>query len=97
MSEVVVVADLVVKAGSEDFAKAELHALVQDTRAEEGAIQYDAHQDASNPTHFFIYERWETRKLWQQHMNNPALGTFLAATEHVTKSLVVSEMTYIAV
>jgi hypothetical protein len=35
-----------------DLVKAELEKLIPITRAEEGCIQYDLHQDNDNPAHF---------------------------------------------
>ena len=39
--------------------------LIDITRAEEGCINYDLHQDNENPAHFLFYENWKSRELWQ--------------------------------
>jgi quinol monooxygenase YgiN len=52
-----------------DFRRAEK--LIPITRAEEGCIQYDLHQDNEEPAHFLFYENWASRELWQIHMNSP--------------------------
>ena len=64
-----------------DLVKAELEKLIPVTRAEEGCIQYDLHQDNENPAHFMFYENWVSRELWQVHMNAPHLAAYVKATE----------------
>ncbi len=73
----------------------ELVKLIDVTRAEEGCLQYDLHQDNDNPNSFMFFENWENRELWQKHMNNPHLAAYLEATEGAVKEFIVSEMTQI--
>jgi quinol monooxygenase YgiN len=42
-----------------------------------------------------FYENWESRELWQVHMNNDNLANFIAATDGALESLTVNEMTHI--
>ena len=51
------------------------------TRGEQGCIQYDLHQDNEDPAHFMFYENWESRKLWQVHMQAPHLEAWMKATD----------------
>ena len=76
-----------------DFVKAELLKLIPITLKEEGCIQYDLHQDNDNPAIFLFYENWESRELWQQHMNNLHLTQYLKATEGAVASFTLNEMT----
>ena len=78
-----------------DLVKAELLKLVAPTRIEAGCLQYDLHQDNENPGIFLFYENWESRELWQQHMNNPNLAAFKQATDGAIKSFELHEMTMI--
>ena len=63
-----------------DLVRAELEKLIPITRAEEGCIQYDLHQDNDNPAHFLFYENWTSRELWQAHMTAPHLAAYKEAT-----------------
>ena len=79
-----------------DPVKAELLKLIDITRAEEGCINYDLHQDNDNPAHFMFYENWESRELWQAHMGNQHLADYIASTEGAVAEFTVNEMTVIA-
>ena len=68
-----IVARILVKEGKRELVKAELLKLIDVTKIEEGCINYDLHQDNENQNLFLFYENWETRELWQAHMNNPHL------------------------
>ena len=50
--------------------------LVAKTKAEQGCLLYELHQDNDQPNRFIFIESWENRKLWQQHMNGAALEAF---------------------
>ena len=72
MTNLTIVANIHAKADRVELIKAELQKLIGITRTEEGCIQYDLHQDNENPAHFMFFENWESRELWQKHMNAPA-------------------------
>lgn len=76
-----------------DLVKKELLKLIQITRAEQGCIQYDLHQDNDNPAHFLFFENWESRELWQTHMNAPHLAAYMAATDGAVEAFTLNEMT----
>ncbi|MEM9481540.1 MAG: putative quinol monooxygenase [Verrucomicrobiota bacterium] len=87
-----------VKANSDqiDLVKAELEKLIAPTRAENGCLQYDLHQDNEKPAHFLFFENWESRDLWQDHMAAPHLAAFKAATEGAIDDISIQEMTHVA-
>ena len=58
MAKLTVVANITAKADKVELVKAELLKLIDLTRAEEGCINYDLHQDNTNPAHFLFYENW---------------------------------------
>ncbi|MGF1761130.1 antibiotic biosynthesis monooxygenase [Photobacterium sagamiensis] len=91
-----IVARIEAKADKVDLVKAELLKLIEPTRKEEGCIQYDLHQDGSNPALFIFFENWENRQLWQYHMNNDHLKAYVKATEGSVTSFTLNEMTKIA-
>ena len=68
MSKLTIVANIHANPDKVDLVKTELEKLIPTTRAETGCIQYDLHQDNTDPAHFMFFEIWESRDLWQEHM-----------------------------
>ena len=95
MAKLKIVANIHAKSDKVELVKAELLKLIPITRAEEGCIQYDLHHDNENPSHFMFYENWESRELWQTHMNAPHLAAYLAATDGAVESFTLNEMSVI--
>ena len=78
-----------------DLVKSELLKLIEPTLQEAGCIQYDLHQDDGDPSVFLFYENWESRELWQTHMNNTHLAEYGRATAGAVASFTLNEMTRI--
>lgn len=95
MSKLTIVANIKAKSDKVDLVKNELEKLINTTRAEAGCLQYDLHQDNENPAHFLFFENWESRELWQTHMNNQHLKDYMAATEGAVEEFVLNEMSHI--
>jgi len=95
MPNLTIVADIVAHPDKTKFLKAALERLLPTTRAEEGCVQYDLHQDNENPAHFLIYENWESRDLWQAHMNAPHVTAHMEATDGAIVEFALYEMTYV--
>lgn len=91
-----ILAQITAVPGKEALVRAELEKLVPITRAEDGCVQYDLHLDTENPGFFVFYETWESRELWQTHMNAPHLAAYMAATEGAVAGFVLNEMNKIA-
>ena len=96
MATLTIIANIKTKEDKVELVKTELLKLIDVTRAEEGCINYDLHQDNENPGHFLFYEKWESRELWQAHMGNKHLAEYVAATEGAVEEFTVNEMTQIA-
>lgn len=96
MSKLTIVANIKANPDQINLVKAELEKLVDITRAEDGCINYDLHQDNENPAHFMFYENWESRELWQIHMSAPHLAAYMAATEGAVAKFTLNEMSVIA-
>lgn len=90
-----IVARITAHPGKETLVRAELEKLVPITRAEDGCLQYDLHVDTSNPGVFLFYENWQSRDLWQTHMNAPHLAAYLEATNGAVADFTLNEMTRI--
>lgn len=90
-----IVAKILAKTDKRDLVKTELLKLIDITRAEKGCINYDLHQDNENENLFLFYENWESRELWQQHMNNAHLAAYMEATDGAVEQFTLHEMTLI--
>jgi len=95
MSKLTIVANIKANPDKIALVKKELEKLIALTRAEAGCINYDLHQDNANPAHFMFYENWESRELWQTHMNAPHLAAYMQATDGAVAEFVLNEMTQI--
>ncbi|MDF1606822.1 putative quinol monooxygenase [Hoeflea sp. YIM 152468] len=95
MSKLTIVATIKAKPDQIALVKAELEKLIPITRAEAGCIDYDLHQDISNPAHFMFYENWESRELWQSHMKAPHLAAYAEATDGAVAEVILHEMNQI--
>jgi len=95
-NQLTIVARIEANADNIDLVKTELLKLIEPTRLEDGCIQYDLHQDNTNPAVFMFFENWESRELWQNHMNNDHLKAYMQATEGAVASFTLNEMTNIA-
>ncbi|MEM6689375.1 MAG: putative quinol monooxygenase [Planctomycetota bacterium] len=96
MSKLTIVAHIRAKYERVELVKSELEKLVDPTRAEEGCVQYDLHQDNDDSTHFMFYENWESRELWQAHMNSQHIKGYKTATDGALDDVKLYEMTHIA-
>lgn len=96
MAQLTIVANIKAKADKVELVKAELLKLIDITRAEEGCINYDLHQDNENESHFLFYENWASRELWQTHMDNKHLADYMAATDGAVDEFTLNEMTKVA-
>lgn len=88
-----ILAQITANPGHEELLRSELEKLVPITRAEAGCIRYDLHRDNENPGFFAFYETWESRELWQAHMNAPHLAAYMEATEGAVAEFTLNEMT----
>ncbi len=96
MTQLTIIANIVANEDKVEMVKAELLKLIDTTRAEEGCINYDLHQDNEKPAHFTFYENWESRELWRTHMDNEHLAQYMKATEGAVDTFTLNEMSHIA-
>ncbi|WP_064967652.1 putative quinol monooxygenase [Tenacibaculum ovolyticum] len=95
MNRLTIIAKIVAKEDKREFVKSELLKLISITRSEKGCINYDLHQDNENPNLFLFHENWESKELWQVHMNNKHLAEYLKVTDGAVEEFVLNEMTVI--
>jgi len=65
--KIVLIARLKVKKGKENEAKQEALAIVADSRAEDGCLNYDFHQSLDDATIFFWHETWANKSALDAH------------------------------
>lgn len=94
MSKLTITGNIKVKSEHVDFVKRELLKLIPITRIEKGCIQYDLHQDNKDPTYFMFYENWESRNVWQAHMANDHIKTYVDATKGMIENFWLHEFTH---
>lgn len=87
-----IIARIEAKPDHVELVKTELMKLIAPTRKEQGCIQYDLHQDNDRPEVFLFYENWQTRALWQEHMENDHLKAYLMATDGAVAGFTLNEM-----
>lgn len=63
-----------------DVAKA-LEPLVAATRAEDGCLQYDAHQCLDDTCRFLVFEQWASKAHLDAHVTKPHLAAFVEAVK----------------
>lgn len=81
-----VIASLKAKPGQEAALFSALSALIAPTRAEMGCILYEMHRSHENLGWFIFNELWESRALWDAHMNAPHLVAFSARQDDLLES-----------
>lgn len=55
--------------GQETLLEAELRALVNPSRKEEGCLRYDLHRSTETPGAFLLHEVWESRDAHTEHIH----------------------------
>lgn len=95
MTTLTIVVRIEAKPDQVELVKNALLKLIEPTRGEEGCLQYDLHQDNENSEVFVFYENWQSRELWQVHMNNDHLKIYMEETEGAVVSFTLNEMTVI--
>lgn len=79
--KIVLVARLKVKADAVDAAKDAALAIVADSRAEEGNINYDVHQAIDDPSVFVWHETWRNKAAIDEHFETTFFQNFFAAVQ----------------
>lgn len=96
MSKLTIIANIIAKEDQVDLVKAELIKLIDKTRAEDGCINYDLHQDNANPAHFVFHENWASPAALEAHLATDHIAEYVAAVEGAVESFTLDQMTHIA-
>jgi quinol monooxygenase YgiN len=96
MSQVTVVARIKAKPEAAGKVREELVKLLEPTRGQDpGCINYDLHQDNSDPALFMFLENWVSDELLDRHLETEHLDAFRKATEGLLEELEVNRLTKI--
>lgn len=89
MTELKIVAVIVVKAAFQNELEKVFHTVVDETRKEAGNVSYDLHQDTKNPLKYTILEVWKSQAAIAEHNESAHFKAFVAAVEGNVDSLTV--------
>ena len=93
--QLTIVVRILAKEEKRELVRTELLKLIAPTRAEEGCINYDLHQDNENPNLFLFFENWTSRELLQMHSKSAHVAAYRKATEGAIEDFVLNEMSVI--
>lgn len=79
MTELKIVATIIIKAEYLEDVLTALHNVVDATRKEDGNISYDLHQNISNPLEYAILEVWKSQEAINLHNNSTHFEQFKSA------------------
>ena len=91
-SEITIVARFDARPGKAEALERALLEMVPPSRSDAGCLRYDLHRSRTEPGVFLIFERWESRELWQAHMDQPHLAAFKGASEGLVEHAEILEM-----
>ena len=79
--QVTVVVRLKAKTGKEAQVRQELFNLLVPTRAEQGCLNFDMHEDPNNPALFMFHENWTSEGRLKQHFDSPHIKRWITLAE----------------
>lgn len=94
--QLTVTASILAKPETRAQVKQALLNLIPPTLAEEGCLNYDLHQDNTNPDRFFFYENWESRDHWLAHNASAHIAAHRKANVSIIAEVIISELSPIS-
>ncbi len=82
-TQVTVIARLRAKKGMEQTLKETLLGLIEPSRADEGCILYNLHENPENPDLFMFHEIWTGKEALDKHLATPHLQEFIKKSEEL--------------
>lgn len=80
---IVLFARLKVKADAVEKTKKAALAIVADSRAEAGCVNYDIHQSVEDETLFLWHETWKNKAAVDEHFETPFFKEFFQVVQEV--------------
>ena len=93
--QLTIVAQITARPEHFELVKKALIQLIAPTRAEEGCINYDLHQDLESKNLFFFYENWESREHWNAHRKTAHIQAYKEATEGMIEGVKLNLMSVV--
>lgn len=87
MTELKIIAAIVVKAPYQDELEKVFRSVVDETRKEAGNVSYDLHQDTKNPLKYTILEVWKSQEAIDVHNETAHFKAFVSGIEGKVDSL----------
>lgn len=84
MTTLVVIGSAKAKPGKADEFRKVLKALLLPTLAEEGCLHYEMNESEDGESWVFT-ELWESRELWDRHMESPQLDSYRAVVHDLAE------------
>ena len=79
--KVTVIARIKAKTGEVQRVKEELLKLLAPTRAENGCMNFDMHQGATDQPQFLFHENWTSKAALEAHFETPHIKNWLRVAE----------------
>ncbi len=79
--KVTVIARIKAKTGEVQRVKEELLKLLAPTRAENGCMNFDMHQGATDQSQFLFHENWTSKAALEAHFETPHIKNWLRVAE----------------
>ena len=79
--KVTVIARIKAKTGQVQRVKEELLKLLAPTRAENGCMNFDMHQGATDQSQFLFHENWTSKAALEAHFETPHIKNWLRVAE----------------
>lgn len=93
---VTVIAEMTAKPGKEEELKRHLLVLVEQTRQEQGCVQYHLHVSDDDPRKFVFVENWTTSEALDRHTKSAHMNAFRQVSAELRADPVVLTYTRIA-
>lgn len=87
MTELKIIAAIVIKEEYKDELMTIFHTVVEETRKEAGCIAYALHQDVKNSKKYIILEEWKDQAAIDSHNASPHFQAFAKGIEGKIESL----------
>ncbi len=78
--------------GKESELEVLFKGFVDKTRQEKGCVQYDLHQDTSDPRLFIFFERWESEDDLKAHLQSPHIQAGAAQRGKLYESIEIKSL-----
>ncbi|OUR91954.1 hypothetical protein A9Q87_09135 [Flavobacteriales bacterium 34_180_T64] len=90
-----IIASVIVKEEFLQDTKLRMLDLVEQSKQEKGCLKYTLHQDNKNSDTFLFIENWQSKTLWEKHLESLHVQSFVKETENSIVEFSVQEMSQI--